>query len=174
MSGQMNIQFHAKKREIFDFVRDVIDENNIKAYGIVLFPDYKAEEITNFDDAKVFEYRFIILCHSEPEIGSCEQYYEYLKQENGDLVISLGTDDGAELVESAMGVVYNDHIDMLWKRIINKFKKVLIRGAYVVTPDGKSGYYPKHGYTIGAQEAYEKGVAIKPIAGWNYYMLQKE
>lgn len=69
-----------------------------------------------------------------------------MKQENGDLIISLGTDDGAELV----------------------------RGAYVVTPDGKRGYYPKHSYTIGAQEAYEKGVAIKPIAGWNYYMLKRE
>lgn len=96
------------------------------------------------------------------------------KQMNIQLIISLGTDDEAELVESAMGVVYNDHIDMLWKRIINKFKKKLVRGAYVVTPDGKRGYYPKHGYTIGAQEAYKKGVAIKPIAGWNYYMLEKE
>ena len=119
MSRQKNIQFHAKKREIFDFVRDVIDENNIKACGIVLFPDYKAEEITNFDGAKVFEYRFIILCHTEPEIGSSEQCHEYLKQEKGDLIISLRTDDGA-------------------------------------------------------QGAYEKGVAIKPIIGWNYYMLKKE
>lgn len=174
MPKQMNIQFHAKKYEIIDFVRDVIDENNIKAYGIELFPDYKAEKIINFNDAKVFEYQFIILCHDELKIDNSDQYHEYLKQENGDLIISLGTDDEAELVESAMGVVYNDHIDMLWKRIINKFKKELVRGAYVVTPDGKRGYYPKHGYTIGAQEAYKKGVAIKPIAGWNYYMLEKE
>lgn len=170
----MNIQFHAKKREIIKFIRNIVDENKVKAFGIVLFPEYEAEEIINFDNQKVLKYNFIILCHDKIEIDNSKNFDKYLKQVNGDLIISLGKDDEVELVESSMGVVYNDNIDLLWKRIINKFKKNLIRGAFVVTPNGKSGYYPKHGYTIGAKEAYERGVIIKPIAGWNHYFLKNQ
>lgn len=41
-----NMQFHAKSKEIADFLNKIISENNIRAYGVVLFPQYYAAEIT--------------------------------------------------------------------------------------------------------------------------------
>ncbi len=79
-----------------------------------------------------------------------------------------------ELSESSMGVVSDDTIDALWEKVIRQFKKGLLKGVYVVTPNGNSRYYPGHWYTQGAKDAYEKGVRIKPLAGWNQYILKRE
>ncbi len=79
-----------------------------------------------------------------------------------------------ELSESSMGVVSDDTIDALWEKVIRQFKKGLLKGAYVVTPNGNSRYYPGHWYTQGAKDAYEKGVRIRPLAGWNQYILKRE
>ena len=72
------------------------------------------------------------------------------------------------------GVVSDDTIDALWEKVIRQFKKGLLKGAYVVTPNGNSRYYPGHWYTQGAKDAYEKGVRIRPLAGWNQYILKRE
>lgn len=79
-----------------------------------------------------------------------------------------------ELSESSMGAISDEEIDRLWKNMISKFSRGLLRGAYVVTPTGIQAYYPKHGYTEGARRAYERGVAIKPVAGWNLYRLEEQ
>lgn len=51
-------------------------------------------------------------------------------------MIELGRDDGIELVESSMGALSDDGIDILWKKIIAQFRKLLLKGAYVATPSG--------------------------------------
>ena len=90
---------------------------------------------------------------------------KYLKEKRGDLIISLGKEEETELSESSMGAVSDDTIDALWEKVITHFKKGLLKGAYVVTPNGNSRYNPGHWYTQGAKDAYEKGVRIKPLAG---------
>lgn len=170
---QTSMQFHAKRQEIINFVRNVVNENDIRAFGIILFPEYKAEEIINFDNDQINNYYFIVLCQDEIRLESENDYSEYLKQMKGDLIISLGRDDETELKESSMGVISKKEINILWQKIIRQFGRKLIRGAFVVSPNGKKGYYPKHGYTVGAKEAYKNGVMIKPVAGWNYYILEQ-
>ena len=170
----MCIQFHAKKNEIIDFIRNVVNENHLKAFGVTIFPEYDAKEIFLPGEEKFDNFNKIIVCKNQIEIGSREQYNEYLNEKRGDLTILIGKDDETELVESSMGVFSSENIDAFWKKVIAQFKKKLLKGAYVVAPSGCSRYYPKHWYTIGAKEAYERGVVIKPIAGWNQYLLKEE
>lgn len=172
--AQICIQFHAKKNEIIDFIRDVVDENHLKAYGITIYPEYDAKEIFLSGEEKYENFSEIIVCKNWIEISSKEQYNEYLNEKRGDLIIFIGKDDETELVESSIGAFSSGNIDAFWKKVIAQFKKKLLKGVYVVTPSGRSRYYPKHWYTIGAKEAYERGVAIKPIAGWNRYLLKEE
>ncbi len=133
-----------------------------------------SKEIFLSDDEKYENFSEIIVCKSRIEISIKEQYNKYLNEKRGDLIIFIGKDDETELVESSMGACSSDNIDVFWKKVIAQFKRKLLKGAYVVTPSGCSRYYPKHWYTIGAKEAYERGVVIKPIAGWNRYLLKEE
>ncbi len=64
----------------------------------------------------------------------------------------------------------NNEIVSFLKEVV---KKNNLR-AYVATPSGYQQYYPKHWYTVGAKMAYERGTIIKPIAGWNHYILKNE
>lgn len=171
---QINIQFHAKRKEIVNFIRNIVHQYNLKAFGITLFPEYEAKEIFLSDREKYEKYREIIVCKSGIDICNREQYHEYLNEKRGDLIILLGKDDETELVESSMGALSTDNIDALWKKVITQFKKGLLKGAYVINRNGSSGYYPNHWYTIGAKDAYERGVIIKPLAGGNQYLLKKE
>lgn len=171
--GQINIQFHAKRVETVNFIRNIVKQYNLKAFGIIIFPEYEAKEIFLSDREKYEKYREIIVCKSWIDICNREQYHEYLNEKRGDLIILLGEDDETELVESSMGALSTDHIDTLWKKVIAQFKKELLKGAYVINRNGSSGYYPNHWYTIGAKNAYEKGVIIKPLAGGNQYILKR-
>lgn len=171
---QTNLQFHARRNEIINFIRNIVNENSLKAFGITLFPEYEAKEIFLSDREMYENYKVIVVCKSWIDIGNEERYNEYLNGKRGDLIIFLGKDDEAELGESSMGVLSIDNIDTFWKKVITQFKKELLKGAYVVSPNGCSRYYPKHWYTQGAKDAYEKGIIIKPLAGWNCYLLEKQ
>lgn len=171
---QINIQFHAKRCETVNFIRNIVHQYNLKAFGITIFPEYVAKEIFLSNKEENVDYNEIIICKGWIDISNIEQYDEYINEKRGDLIISLGKDDETELVESSMGALSTDNIDILWKKVIAQFKKELLKGAYVVNPNGNSGYYPKHWYTRGAKDAYEKGVIIKPLVGWNQYLLKNE
>lgn len=171
---QTNLQFHARRNEIINFIRKIVNENNLKAFGITLFPEYEAKEIFLSDKEMYEYYNEIVVCKSWIEISNEEQYNEYLNEKRGDLIISLGEDDETELGESSMGALSNDNIDVFWKKVITQFKKELLKGAYVVSPNGCGRYYPNHWYTKGAKDAYEKGIIIKQGPGWNRYLLEKQ
>lgn len=143
--SQTVIQFHALNKEIVSFLKEVVEKNNLRAFGVTRFPQYTAQEIFLFENEKYEKYDLIIVCRSKIEITNKKLYNEYLSKQCGDLMIELGRDDG---------------IDILWKKIIAQFRKLLLKGAYVATPSGYQQYYPKHWYTVGAKMAYERGTII--------------
>ena len=73
---QINIQFHAKRKEIVNFIRNIVHQYNLKAFGITLFPEYEAKEIFLSDREKYEKYREIIVCKSGIDICNREQYHE--------------------------------------------------------------------------------------------------
>lgn len=170
----MNFQFHARKEEIVNYILIIMEQYDLKAMGLVISPQFCVKEITNISNAELMKYEYIFLSKEPFNCTNEEQYDEYLNQKRGDLDIDLGKDDGKELVEASMGYLSNGEINPLWKKIINRFKKDFLKGAYVVSPNGMKGYYPNHRYSKGAKEAFDSGVIIKPIAGWNHYELKEQ
>lgn len=126
-------------------------------------------EIKTISSEEVKKNNEVWICRTEKDLSLSEK--DILTSRGGDLIIQIGKDDGEELGESAMGVVAEEEIDLLWKRVISRFKRKLLKGAYVVTPSGMKGDYPNLRYSVGAKEAIDNGVIIKPIAGWNHYEL---
>ena len=170
----MNFQFHARNEAIVNYIRIITEQYDLKEMGVVISPQFSVKIITNVFDEELMKYKFIFLSKKPFNCTNEKQYDEYLNEKRGDLVIGLGKDDGKELVESSMGYVSNGEINLLWEKIINQFKKDFLKGAYVVSPNGMKGYYPNHRYSIGAKEAFDSGVIIKPVAGWNHYELKEQ
>lgn len=166
-----SVQFHITIKEMMLFIEEIVSTNELKCYGYIYFPENQIIEIMTFSLEEIKKYNEIWISHTEKNLSLSEK--DILSSRGGDLIIHLGKDDGQELVESAMGVVAEEEIDSLWKRAINRFKKKMLKGAYVVTPSGIKKYYPNLWYSVGAKEAYDKGVIIKPIAGWNHYELRQ-
>lgn len=88
------------------------------------------------------------------------------------LFICMGEENEKYIGESSMGIKGEGSEFEYWKKQISKFKRTLLKGAYVVNPYRGSKTYSKNVYyTSGAKEAFDKGIQMKPIAGWNYYLL---
>ncbi|MCM1501029.1 MAG: hypothetical protein NC124_21435 [Clostridium sp.] len=170
---QMNLQFHATYKEIIFFVNEIAELYDLKIYGIQLFPEFYCNQLSYDIVDNTIQYEEIILSKNELKIFDREKYHNYLTEKRGDLMFSLGEDDGKILGESAMGALSNDEINPLWKKIRRKFTKNLLKGAFVVGRKGKQ-YYPNHWYSKGAKELYQQGVCIKPIAGNTYYELESK
>ncbi|MBQ6696476.1 MAG: hypothetical protein IJN16_07210 [Lachnospiraceae bacterium] len=166
-----SVQFHATMEEIALFLEAIVNENELKTYGYIYFPTSQVMEITTFSAEELKKYNEVWISRTEQELSM--NVKELLLNRSGDLIIQLGKDDGTELGESCMGVVAEEEIDSMWKCFIKRLKKQLLKGAYVVTPNGTKTYYPNLWYSVGAKASYEKGVIIKPIAGWNYYELEE-
>ena len=74
-----------------------------------------------------------------------------------------------------MGIWSELEIDPDFKKTITSFKKKMNKGAWVINPyNNARKYYKNHMYTNNARLAYEKGIKILPVAGWNLYELKNE
>lgn len=108
---------------------------------------------------------------------SCSVIYVKLDtsfEKTNSLVIYMGQDDEKWIGESSIGIKGEGIEFEYWKKQISKYKRTLLKGAYVVNPYRNSKTYSKNVYyTRGAKEAFEKGTQMKPIAGWNYYLLEE-
>lgn len=170
----INMQFHATIEDIHKFILSVIENDNYRICGIKYFPNFTIENVEeNMDVADIKKYNYIVI--SKNIIPSAKNNYDFMKMQNNNLVIDIGTNDNGEIKESAISVFSETEIDSDWKRVINNYKKSLLKGAWVVNPNTNAkAYYKNHKYTANAKKAYESGVKICPVAGWNIYELTNE
>lgn len=171
---KINFQFHATCQEILIYFRNVSQEENLHMYLLRFTPYYYIYEVSPGDVVDYRAWREAILSKEQRYLKSYNEYITYSREKHGDLEILIGKETDDELVESAIGVVSKDPVNPTWKRIIRRFRSSLIKGAFVVSPNNSKQFYPNHWYTKGAQDAYEKGTKIRPIAGWNWYELRAE
>lgn len=84
----------------------------------------------------------------------------------------MGQDNDICISESSIGISGDGDEFEYWKKKISKFKRILLKGAVVVNPHRDSKAYTKNVYyTRGAKVAFDNGVQMKPVAGWNFYLL---
>ena len=142
-----SLQFHATTYDIYKFVIELLGNSQYNACGIILSPKFKIYE----------------------------NYKDFSENQDNNIGILLGYNDTDTIKESSMWIKSEDVIDKDFKKCINRFKNNLIKGAWIVNPyTGDKAYYKNHKYTINAKKAYESGIKICPMAGWNIYELVSE
>lgn len=166
---KLSIQYHATHEDILEFI-SAIDERYVVG-KVILFPDFKVVEVGK--EAKAAEIEDAdMLVISKSNIQQSDDYNSFIKMQDNNLVINAGKEDDNKLCESQMSVWTEGELDSDFVKIVKTFKKQMNRGAWVVNPiNGAKKYYKNHLYTDRAKLAYEKGIKICPVAGWNIYEL---
>lgn len=172
---QMTFQFHAKKEEVLKFLLECMEKNALTMVGVKLGKDFFCKEIKSDHDISLLgEYEMFILSRDSIDITE-DSYNQFITKQKGNLMIDLGEENNKILKESSMGVLAEGEIDVLWKSIVNKFKKKLLKGAWVINPNnGAKGYERSHRYSVGAKEMYDRGIIIGAWAGACIYELREE
>ncbi len=171
--SKINFQFHATTKDISEFVFNTLYNQQYIACGVILFP-FELENISIDSNITDFN-RYDMIMISKEKIVFCDNYREFINKQDNNLGITIGHEEEDKLKESSMWVYSDTLIDQAWKRIINKYKKSLLKGAWVVNPVTKKKSFNKnHRYTVSAKHAYENGIQMCPIAGENIYELVSE
>ena len=109
------------------FLEEIVRDNELKCYGYIYFPEHQIVEINTFSAVEIKKYNEVWISRTEKDLSLSRK--DILTSRGGDLIIHLGKDDGDELGESAIEVVAEEEIDLLWKRVISRFKRKLLKGA---------------------------------------------
>lgn len=169
---KINIQFHATHEDILELILGINERYIVSK--VTLFPDFELIEVGRA--AKVVELEDAdMIVISKSNLQSSEDYNSFIKMQDNNLVIRLGKEHDNKLYESSMFVWTEKELDNDFVKIIKSFKKQMRRGAWVLNPNsGVKKYYNNLLYTDRARQAYEKGVTICPIAGWNLFELTND
>ena len=165
----MQTQFHAANSDLLKFILEMISKKYYVC-GIRLF-DFEIVNISDdLNEKAVNEFDMVFV--SKNAFTKADTYEDFVKAQDNNLQLSIGKEKDGKLFESSLSVTAVDEIDPDWKKIINKLKRSMNRGAWVKNPKtGAREYYKKHMYTDNAKKLYENGIAICPVAGWNEYEL---
>ncbi len=171
---KISLQFHGTTKDIYDFVFSYLENHSYNIYGVVIFSRFIIENISM--DSTIYDFkRYDMIIFSKDEINICDNYKDFICEQDNNLCITVGYNDDNILKEFVMWTKNDNEIDNDWKKIITKYKKQLLKGAWVVNPNNKNRtYYKNHRYTADAKQAYEQGTIICPIAGWNVYELTND
>lgn len=172
--AKINFQFHALKEETCNYLLAIIQEYNLISALVEIFPQFKYEICSpkNISFDAVMNTHELLL-FQKPPIENATYYVDFLRDNIGFLSIMLGKQEDAKcmLGESKISGEAMQSLS-LWKKIITTYKKRMIKGAYVVSKDGHTAYYKNHYYTLAAQDLYNQGWTICPIAGNCTYKLE--
>ena len=168
-----SIQFHATNFDFFEFVSEMKNKD-YKICGIKLFPGFELK--MDFKELKPIDINDMdMIFISKSNIPIADNYKEFIAKQDGNLGITVGKESDGKLLESAMWMFTESEFDPDLKKIMTAFKKRMIRGAWLKSPiNNTKTYFKNHLYTLNAKLAYENGVTICPIAGWNVYELKNE
>lgn len=171
--AKINLQFHGLPEEMIKFAEECAIEYKLFSVEIAFSPDFKANLINDYGSLQdVEKINRICLCITEPDC-SVKSVLEFSKKNPDCLSLSIGKHDDEGLVESVLGAqTENKNALKVWRKIVKQLKATTLEGAWVVNPHTNAKeFYKNHRYTEAAKKVADEGVAIKPFAGWNYFIL---
>ncbi|QFT87272.1 hypothetical protein FIU87_01220 [Bacillus sp. THAF10] len=170
--GNINIGFHAQKDEVVKLINSIMLQYQLTVVAVKLWPDFEYQIIDTMKEEYLNSARFIFFSKETPRQLS-NNYHEFLVQNAESLVLQIGERTEESMKESTIGTrATNSENIKLWKKVIKIFKEEMHQGVWVMVPkSGVKKYYKNHYFTIGAKNAYEKGVKMKAFAGINEYQL---
>lgn len=166
---QMNLQFHATYDDIYELINSIIVDYRYNIKGITLFPKYTIEKYDFYNEIKKYDYIII----SKNVILEANNNYEFMRLQDNNLIIEIGMGSSTEIKESSISIFSEGELDSDFKKIINKFKRTMHKGAWGTgpNPNVEKFFYKNHLYTERAKIAYKQGVRLCAYAGWNYFEL---
>jgi hypothetical protein len=97
---------------------------------------------------------------------------DFLRSNVGSLAVSVSHVRNGCLRESMIGSIADDPaVVAVWRRVIRRAQRELLRGAVVVGLNGDRRLKPQHRYSPGAAALYSEGVQMLAIAGGVAYEL---
>ena len=174
---KINFQFHALRKEIIDFLINKVHEYNFNVIAInSSFPEL-SYKIYN---SSTILYNIInnaeeILLMTDGNIIEATSYIDFLDKNKGFLSVFLGKECDKFLGESRMAGTAEGETLLIWRKVINQYKRKMKKGAWGVSEwGGEKKYYSNHMYTDLAKEKYEKGSKICAFAGNCIYELKNK
>lgn len=162
-----NFQFYISHDEILCFLNEVLSAGAVHVCLLRVSPEYAAVEAESDQRYDFSQWEFALFSQCSRALDTKEAYLAYTKSNHGDLILHIGDETESELRESSIGVAAGHSMHPVWRKLIEQLRKGCRKGAYVVTPRNVRKYYPQIWYSVGAQEAYQKGKTIRPAVGWN-------
>jgi hypothetical protein len=177
--AKMSLQFHGLPVEIIEFAEGCMKEFNLQVAAMKFFPNFQIM-LANSSSIKdcldeLDKIDRICFLNNEPNlsVGSAQ---EFMEKNPDSLALTIGGYNDEGLEESILAAKTNDSMSLkIWRKIIKKLKALTNEGAWVVNPHTNAKLFSKkHRYTNGAKKISKEGVKIRPIAGWNYFILNSE
>lgn len=172
--AKINVQFHGLPKELIEFVKACAIEHKLISVGMIFFPDFKTYKIGDYSALQDIEkINRICLSITEPDL-SAKSVVEFSRKNPDCLSLSIGKYDNEGLGESGLGAqTDNKEALKIWRQIVKKLKAITLAGAWVVSPHtGAKTFNKNHRYTEAAKKVADEGITIKPIAGWNHFLLE--
>lgn len=169
-----NFQFYITHDEILRILNEVLSAGAAHVYLLRVSPEYAAVEAAPDQRYDLSQWEFAVFSQCSRALDTKEAYLAYTKSNHGDLTLHIGDETETELWESYIGMTADHPMLPAWRKLIEQLRKSCMKGAYVVTPRNVRKYYSQIRYSMGAQEAYQKGKTIRPAVGWNRVELMSE
>ena len=121
----------------------------------------------------------ILLLPNEPIDWIKNSSFFHLKlgtkfSEENSLFLHANIDKDGCIRESSAGLKGEGEEFEYWKKRLAKLRRTFRKGAWLINPHLDGGTYLKSQYyTDGAKAAYDRGVKLMAVAGWNYYRLEE-
>lgn len=174
--AKINFQFHALRSETISFIIDKIKEYNLNIIVINSSIPKLSYKIYN---SSTILYNIIdeaeeILLMTDETIIEATSYIDLLSKNKGFLSVYLGKECVEFLGESRIAGTAEGETLLIWRKIVNQYKKTMDKGAWGIEEwSGGRKYYSNHMYTALAKERYEKGSKICAFAGNCIFELEK-
>lgn len=169
-------QLHGLPQELIGFAEACAFEYSLFSVAIVLHPEFEATRLVDYrslrDAGRIDR---ICLSITEPDF-SAEGALEFSRNNPDCLTLSIGEHGKEGLVESGISAL-TDKKDAIkiWRKIAGKLRARTSAGAWVVNPHTNfREFYKNHRYTKAAKKAADEGLTMRPLAGWNHFMLGAE
>jgi hypothetical protein len=128
------------------------------------------------DDINILDFKkYNCFYVSKTRIEDVGDYKEFSLKQINMIGIDMGTQKTTEssMTEMIMWTGAEDEIDSDFKKVINRFKRTMHRGAWGMTPghEKEKYFYKNHLYTDRARKAYEQGVKLYAYGGFVFFEL---
>lgn len=166
------VQLHATPNELIAFANTIKEEFGPNMV-LMKFRPFKLEAIEHLssNDMSIGD-DFVFFTKYKPDINAKSQL-DFFYINKGVIKLIIARLSKTELKESSLSFVSEteDEIKRA-RRIATKLRKLTLMGAKIIDPETKIEYkYPKHRYTEGAKELYDKGIKMLATGGGNVLEL---